>query len=139
MIINDNTNEVLRELEAAKERALTMIGMEAERNAKIEINNSPKRIDTGLLRNSITWALGGKAPNIQTYTADNPKEGRPSSGSYSGTADSKKDTVFIGSNVEYAQYVHFGTTRMTPNPFLKNAIEKNMDKFKRIVEDELKQ
>lgn len=138
MIVNDHTNEVLNSLDEAKERALTMIGMEAERSAKLELDNSPRRIDTGLLRNSITWALGGKAPNIQTYSADNPKQGRDSSGSYSGTADDKKDTVFIGSNVEYAQYVHFGTSRMTANPFLKNAIDKNMDKFKQIVKDELK-
>lgn len=50
--VNDNTEQVLKELENAMERALTRIGLAAEGYAKKE---AP--VDTGNLRNSITHAV----------------------------------------------------------------------------------
>lgn len=48
------------------------------------------------------------------------------------------NAAYIGTNVEYAIYVHEGTRKMTANRFLKNAIVKNKDTFKAIAESELK-
>ena len=134
MIKDDNTSQFLNALDEAVARALETIGMKCERYAKIELDNTPRRIDTGLLRNSITHALFGKPPAITSYHADTGD----GSGKYSGTAENKKDTVFIGTNVEYAQYVHFGTTRMTKNEFIKNAVDRHMDEYKEIVKSEMK-
>lgn len=50
--INDNTDEVLKQLDNALERALTRIGLSAEGYAKKECP-----VDTGNLRNSITHAV----------------------------------------------------------------------------------
>lgn len=36
---------------------------------------------------------------------------------------------YVGSNVEYAPYVHEGTSKMAARPFLMNAIEKNKNKI----------
>lgn len=52
-------------------------------------------VDTGRLRDSITWELGGSGALL---------EGR------------------VGSNVEYAPYVELGTRHMAPRAFLRNAI-----------------
>lgn len=105
----DNSEQVKRELEEKMKAALTAVGMHLEGEAKEELENSPRRVDTGLLRNSITWALSGEAPAIGEYHADKPdKTGEIPTGSYSGTApDDPKETpaVYIGSNVEYACYV----------------------------------
>ena len=51
----DNTEEVLNALEAAIRRGNEAIGMTAERHAK---KKCP--VDTGRLRNSLTYALAGE-------------------------------------------------------------------------------
>lgn len=127
-------------------RALEAAGLQAEGDAKLELENAPRRIDTGLLRNSITHAVSGQAPAITSYRGDNPSkygEGNKSvpTGSYSGNApDDPKDklAVYIGTNVEYAAMVHEGTDRMKPNRFLKNALQKNGETYLRIIETYLK-
>lgn len=105
----DNSEQVLQELEQKMKAALTAVGMHLEGEAKEELENSPRRIDTGLLRNSITWALSGEAPAIGSYSADKPdRTGEIPTGTYSGNVpDDPKENpaVYIGTNVEYASYV----------------------------------
>lgn len=43
--------------------------------------------------------------------------------------DVEDNTVYIGSNVEYAAYVHQGTFKMEGRPFLSDAVDQNMDKL----------
>ena len=136
--IENHRDEVERAINQALERALEGVGVAVEREAKKEIRGDygePERIDTGLLRNSIAYALSGKPASISTYTSDN----KTKSGSYSGVAPDDGDkAVFIGTNVEYGIYVHEGTVRMSPNRFLKNAVERNTDQIKEYIEDALK-
>lgn len=108
----DNSPEFRKELRNRVDKILETIGIHLEGEAKEELQNSPKRVDTGLLRNSITHAVSGKAPAIKSYSGDNPSRYRTSKeiphGSYSGTAPADPDNakaVYIGSNVEYAAYV----------------------------------
>lgn len=137
--LTDNSGEYLKALEEVKERALEAVGIQAEGHAKVELSNSPKRIDTGLLRNSITHAVSGKPAAQSHYTADKPKDGKTNSGSYGGQApDDAQKAVYVGTNVEYATYVHDGTKKMKPNRFIKNAVTKYKDEYKAIVERELK-
>jgi HK97 gp10 family phage protein len=129
-------DEVKKGMGKAVERALNAVGLEAEGDAKVELENTPRRIDTGRLRNSITHRVR--------------KE------------DGEK-VVYIGTNVKYALWVHEGTGihaaegggrktpwaykgkdgkthfthGMKPNRFLRNAIEKNREKYKSIIEREL--
>lgn len=70
-------------------------GQRVETAAKRRISHSPRRIDTGRLRASIT------AQPIR-------KGGVPG--------------ARVGTSVEYALYVHDGTRYMIPNPFLRDAL-----------------
>lgn len=49
-----------------------------------------------------------------------------------------EESAYIGTNVEYAPYVEFGTTKMSPRPFLRNAVANYSDDYKRIIEEGLK-
>ncbi len=128
--IEDHTGEAIRALAEVLPVALEEIGLHLEGEAKEELSNSPKRIDTGLLRNSITHGLGGQPPAITSYKGDKPRDGSVPSGSYSGTLPGDDLTVYIGTNVEYAPYIHEGTDGLAPNRFLKNAVMKNKDQVK---------
>ena len=103
---NDNTKKVKEELADRALVALDAVGMQASSLAKMELQKSPMRVDTGLLRNSITHAVSGKPAAIGSYSADTPKKGRENSGSYAGNAPppetQKKPAVYVGTNVEYA-------------------------------------
>lgn len=57
-------------------------------------------------------------------------------GSISHTHDD--DSAYVGTNVEYAVYVEYGTSKMASRPFLRNAIANHVDDYKRIVEDGLR-
>lgn len=66
-------------------------------------------VDTGRLRNSITH-----------------------------TIDNNGKAAIIGTNVSYALYVHEGVRGRKGQPFLRDAITQNADKYRRILEASLK-
>lgn len=125
----DNPKEVLAEFEAACLRALEKCGLTAEGYAK---KLCP--VDTGNLRNSISHAV-----------------------------DSGEMAAYVGSQTEYAAYVELGTGkyatgggRPTPwvyqdakgnwhktsgnkaQPFIKPAVADHTQKYRDIIESELK-
>lgn len=57
-------------------------------------------------------------------------------GSISHTHDD--EAAYVGTNVEYAPYVEYGTYKMPSRPFLRNAISNYIDEYKKIIEDGLK-
>lgn len=127
-----NKKEYEEALEEIAEKVLTQWGMEAETAAKYR---AP--VDTGLLRNSITWAVAGESPDTTNYKA-NKGDGH---GSYEGKAKDDpngKRHVYIGTNVEYAMVQENGTFRDGPHAFLRPAIDENRDHFRKILEEELK-
>lgn len=159
--ITDNSDQVKEELQAAAIRALEKCGLTAEGYAKPLCP-----VDTGLLRNSITYALGGQPPAISSYRADKPDEsGETKKGDYSGSAprDSGGEmSVYIGTNVEYAPYKELGTGQNyeggrptkwtyedakgqhhmtggnTAKPFLKPAVADHSKTYRDIIEGEMK-
>lgn len=135
-IVTDNSDRVKADVQRTVETALEAIGLHLDGEAKLELEAAPRRVDTGLLRNSITHAVSGQPAAIKTYHADTQSDNGTSFGSYTGSAPDDPDgqkAVYIGSNVEYAAYVHEGTTRMTANRYLKNAIEHNHEQIKQIL------
>lgn len=129
----NNTDEVLTALEKAIENGLTAIGMTAEGHAKRKITDYPA-VDTGRLRNSITFAISGENANAPTYT-----DSEKNTYTYEGTApDDKEKAVYIGTNVEYGSFVELGTSKMPPRPFLKPAATKHNEEYKKIMEAALK-
>lgn len=141
-ITADNTKQAKEELQQKIRVALEAVGIQASSAAKEELQKSPKRIDTGLLRNSITHALDGGSAAIGSYKGSNASayNGKwPEPGNYQGTTEKEANgaAVYIGTNVNYAIYVHEGTDKMAPNRFLKNAVENNKEQLIQIIKDQL--
>lgn len=137
--IKDNSPKVKEELDKAVLRALVKCGETAEGYAK-----PLAPVDTGLLHNSITWAISGNAPAIKDYTADKPdKKGEVKTGKYEGTVPSDsgdKLSVYIGSNVEYAAIQELGSSKKerVARPFLKPAVADHAEKYREIIKNALK-
>lgn len=128
-----NASEVLKKVEDATKKALRLVGGQAERFAKEEISDMDA-VDTGFCKNSITFALGGEGANVDSYSDDNGEQ----HGHYSGLApvDGKDEhSVYVGTNVYYAPYVEFGTTRMNPRPFLGNSIQAHQSEHEKLFKD----
>ena len=128
----DNSQQVLSALEKGKRNALTAIGATAETHTKENIT-ADKLVDTGRLRNSITYATGDYL-GIGTYT-DNKKK-KYSDAKARNTP--KDDEVAIGTNVEYAAYTELGTQHITAHHYLKRAVTKHQDEYKELTVEAIK-
>lgn len=141
--IKSNARNVSSVLNNALRRALKIIGMKAESYAKLRCP-----ADTGLLRNSITFALGGEAPNIQTYMNDGHdktgKEVPVVTGTYEGTADNdtgSEMSLYVGTNVKYAPYQEMGHHTVNggwvpPQEFLRPAMMDHLDEYANVIKTE---
>lgn len=138
--LTDNSKLVREALDENIEKALIAIGMTAETYAKLpEGGGGHTPVDTGRLKNSITYAIAGQPPHISSYKADKGGE----TGSYSGTATPDKGgsprSVYIGSNVEYAPIIENGVSgRYTGKHFLRLAITDHIQEYKDLTERALK-
>ena len=133
----DNTEEVLSALKAAIKRGNEAIGMAAERHAKKRITIA-RAVDTGRLRNSITYALAGEETHVKSYKANKGGKDRETY-TYDGTAEGEKGSgVYIGTNVEYAVFVENGARGRTAVHFLQDAATGHTDQYKQLMEDSMK-
>lgn len=108
--VDDHTQQVKAELAHRMPIVLEALGIEAEGNAVTEINKLV--YDTPP---SDSYTRTGRLKNSITHTHDD-------------------EAAFIGTNVEYAPYVEFGTRSKGPRPFLRNAVTNYTDDYVRIVE-----
>lgn len=104
---DDHREEIKSAEKSALMRVMESVGLHLEGEAADELENDPRRVDTGRLKGSITHT-------------------------------SSANEVIVGTNVEYAIYVHEGTRKMEPNRFLKNAFDRNMEQVKEYIVDELR-
>ena len=128
--VNDNSKIFKNAKDRAVEAALQAMGHTAEKYAKA---NCP--VDTGRLRNSITFATenySGKA------TYQDRKGNQFADGSAKGTPE--KDAVYLGTNVEYAEYVELkdSSHKTGQAHFLRDAAANHGDEYKRIAETQLR-
>lgn len=112
VVVESHLGEVLNAKNEQLLTAITAVAIQAHNHAKLNLEHDPRRIDTGNLRNSID---------------------------YEAEIDGNVAEAIIGTNVEYAPYVHFGTSKMEPNRFLQNAVAENTEEFRAIVEQYLKE
>ena len=136
--MNFNDKEFLQNLDEKKMKALIMVGTQAEGYAKIEIESDPRRVDTGRLRNSITWATTKDHSSPRFEGGDDADEVDSDSGVDESSCPDDS-SVIIGTNVEYAYEIHEGdeSRRLAPNRFLRNAVEKHMEEYKQIFDETL--
>lgn len=160
--IQDNAELFKREFEEKLKTALEAVGLQAEGNAKLEIENMPRRIDTGLLRNSITHRVINENSVVigsNTYYAVYVHEGTGKYAVNGSTGDGwwvyvkgstsskisahgKRYTQAQARRVVYylrskGLDAHM-TQGMKPNRFLTNAMEKHRDEYKKIIETIMK-
>lgn len=131
----DHSDEVERWLKTEIPKALDDVGMFLQGEAGDELENSPRRVDTGRLKLSVNYRV---------------------------VQDGEESVLYVGTNTRYAVYVHEGTgiyhpqgrqtpwiyrdergafhqTRgMKPNRFLKNAIVKNEKQIEEYIQRRLK-
>ena len=129
--------EVQEEVEVALEKAFTEIGLVCSGYA-----TSLCATDTGLLRNSVTYAVDGHPVAKKSYKANKPKKGKKKqTGKYSGGKVGTRENkgVYVGTNVEYAPYEEFGTSkRKKPlQPFIRPAFQNHIKEYENILRTEL--
>lgn len=106
----DNSAKVLAMIQTNGDRALTAMGIEAVGSIKGQFNKYPRPpYKTGDLYRSIS------------------------------SAKSSDTTIDVGTNIEYATYVHEGTSKMAGRPYIKDGINGNVDRIKKVSIAYLKQ
>ena len=130
---NNKTEEVLEELKRKVSLALEGIGGEAEKYAK---KGCP--VDTGRLRNSITFATktAQGSPNTGGFTTkDGGQPQQASASDYAKHASPEENAVYVGTNVEYAaEQEYYGRKKH----YLRNSVTMHNDEYKKIAENAFK-
>ena len=133
--IVDNSKPFLDEKDEAIERALEIIGGYMERYAK---QNCP--VDTGLLRNSITYCIDGEHPHQKFYQAATGGKAGAYDGKMPEEGD-KKRSVSVGTNVEYAPIVEYSDRAKHTSGrahFLRDSLANHINEYNQIFTSELK-
>lgn len=106
-------------------------------DVKITIDNTDEIIRTTneALYNALE-IIGNKAADYAAGLA--PVDTGNLRNSLTSEVDSADKSVIIGTPVEYAPFVEYGTSRQRAQPYLRPAVENHMDEYKRILVDELK-
>lgn len=139
--ITDNSKQFIAAKNERVRAALTAVGTQAVSHVT-QNYQAHGRIDTGLLHNSITYAISGDEPAIKEYHGDvGRKTGRPGGkGTYNGTVpadEPNKPAVYVGTNVDYALYIEEGTRKNAGTHDIKSAMTDNLDKYKGIIKKQL--
>lgn len=133
--VENNSQLVLDELGEAVERALYAIGVKAVEGSVDAISGRydiDPAVDTGRLRASISFVTP-----TEKGGSGQPKPANAQAGDeLTGTAE--KNSVVVGSNVEYAEKVHNGDSKMAERPFLREGIDKTKDQMQEQVTKILK-
>ena len=114
-----NKDEIMDAAKAARRRALEAVGLQAEGYAKMKLTIP---VEHGYDRGEGTIfpvTDTGRLMNSISHTTD-------------------EEYAYIGTNVEYAPYVEYGTSKSKAYPFLKPAATEHADEYKEIFEEALK-
>jgi len=110
-------------IEKATRRALIAIGALLVGDAGLRVP-----VDTGRLRGSITYAVKGGRSNTKS----------PAKGTDAVSTPADSTVCYVGTNVEYAQHIEYGTRRSAAQPYLRPAFDSNRKNIAKIQRDELK-
>ena len=109
--IEDHSEEVIEEMKQKVQAWLLAVGEDA---ASTAANDPPCPVDTGRLRNSITAVTAtGQSP------ANTHGGASASASDYAPHATPEENEVYIGTNVPYAEYQEFGTSKIPAKHFLQ--------------------
>lgn len=111
--LNDHSEAVLAQMDANVERALTAMGIKA-------VGLIVKQMESGYGK---PIRRTGDLMRSIAYEVEN----------------SGKNTVDVGSNLEYAPFVHEGTSRMAGRPYLRDALQDGSDDLEQVCAAYLRQ
>lgn len=133
-IRNDNRKAIMNKFDELMANALTQCGLVAEGHAKMNLTKQ-HAVDTGALRNSITYKV---------------------------TKESGGQVCYVGTNMEYAPYIEFGTGKYVsggrrtswlfkdskgnwhrtegqkPRPYLKPAVTEHTKEYEQVIQNTVK-
>ena len=122
--VEDYSAAVKDALGVATNRALYAAGIAFQKGATDSISGlytaENKAVDTGRLRASISF-ITPTEQSMPISASGNSKESDTLKGR------SAEKTMYFGSNVEYAEYVHNGTHGMAARPFLREGVDMTKD------------
>lgn len=138
--VKDNSATLKKAEGEAIERALYAMGTKALEGAVRSISGKYTEdnfaVDTGRLRASLSFITPSgdmaKVPPSMPRADNPPVEESKSGDKLKGLAENK--TVIVGTNVEYASYVHNGTKRMRARPFLREGIDNTKNQIQSQVD-----
>lgn len=116
--IIDNTEAIQELLAEAKAAGLEAIGLAAEKNAKTEIKKKVYDVPQ-TPEQAKRYTRTGRLMNSISHAV-------------------KGDTVYVGTNVEYAEAVEVGTSKRMPRPYLVPAVTNYVEEYKQLMEQALK-
>lgn len=129
--LESNAPIVRAELPKAIEKCLYAMGVKAVEGAVTSISGrytvSNQAVDTGRLRASISFiTAGGQSGESSNWSANSQSGDKL-------TGKAEPNSVIVGSNVDYAEYVHDGTSRMGGRPFLREGIDRTKAEMEQLV------
>ncbi|MFA5378774.1 MAG: hypothetical protein WC455_23685 [Dehalococcoidia bacterium] len=112
MSFTDNSGKVKDQLGGNVKAALAAMGIEATGliNRQMQSGYGAPIRQTGDLMRDVSYEVGNSSP----------------------------DTVDVGNSLEYAPFVHEGTSKLSGRPYIKDAIMDGKDRLKQVAENELK-
>lgn len=127
----NNSKIVIDELGEAVGRALYAIGVKAVEGSVDAISGRydiKPAVDTGRLRASISFITPTEKGGSGQPKPPNAQAGDELTG------EAEQNTVVVGSNVEYAEKVHNGDSKMSGRPFITEGINRTKDKMRERAE-----
>ena len=130
--VQDNFKRTQAELLKISRKILYLLGIKWLENVTREISSGFGKpiVDTGRLRASMSFITadvnGGNSGVYNSKPTDQINGNAP------------KNSLIMGTNVEYASGIETGTGKVSARPFLKNSIVNYAKDYKNIVEKELK-
>ena len=113
------------------EELLTKTALAVERDAKKNLTNNGS-VDTGRLRFSVysdTSRIKYLEAEVGTKLSEAPRR------SYKSSRGKGRKKMRWNTNVEYAPYVEYGTSKSKAKPFLRPAYDKNIQKMNKKMKE----
>ena len=92
-------------------------------------------VDTGRLASSITWAIKSKRGNVHSIGEVGRGAKQTASNRDRVNQPAREHELWIGTNVEYAPYIEYGTIRGKKQSFLRKSLDVFRDDLPKLLRE----
>jgi len=128
----DNSADVLNQLAKNVEKALEMIGLHWQRRATEQATKMGV-VDTGRFRSSLSYIT----PESESGANKQRRVSKASQDGDTLTGKAPKNIVVVGTNVEYAPYLEFGSRGRPARPTIQNSVINYQKDYAKIAQQTL--